>query len=211
LKIKTNVGWKRVNHDLHLVLGFYSAIFLFVFAFTGLAWSFKWFNNGIYKVTSSPLKSPPPPESTIVADGMAISFDDVLSAARTVYPEAVSYAVSKPKDSAAAYSVVCLPMNAVHESATDAVYVDQYTGSIAGRTSFADRSLGARVRSTFKPVHTGSIWGMPSKVLAFIVCLFGASFPITGTIMWINRTRKKNRNRNSAVRNKMKKQIVASE
>ena len=211
LKIKTNVGWKRVNHDLHLVLGFYSAIFLFVFAFTGLAWSFKWFNDGIYKVTSSPLKSPPPPESKMVTNAQAISFADALSAARSVYPDAVSYAVSKPKDTAAAFSVVCLPENAVHESATDVVYVDQYSGMVAGQTRFGDRSLGARVRSTFKPVHTGSIWGMPSKVLAFIVCLFGASFPITGTLMWINRTRKKNRNRNSAVRNKMKKQIVASE
>jgi uncharacterized iron-regulated membrane protein len=47
------------------------------------------------------------------------------------------------------------------------------------------------VRSTFKPVHTGSIWGLPSKIVAFVVCLFGVSFPITGTIMWWNRVKKK--------------------
>jgi uncharacterized iron-regulated membrane protein len=32
LKIKQSAGWKRFNHDLHIVLGFYSAIFLFIFA-----------------------------------------------------------------------------------------------------------------------------------------------------------------------------------
>jgi uncharacterized iron-regulated membrane protein len=64
---------------------------------------------------------------------------------------------------------------------------------VLGTLAFSQRSLGARVRSTFKPVHTGSIWGTPSKIIAFIVCLFGVTFPITGTIMWINRTRKKNK------------------
>jgi uncharacterized iron-regulated membrane protein len=32
---------------------------------------------------------------------------------------------------------------------------------------------------------------MPSKIIAFIVCLMGVTFPITGVIMWLNRTRKK--------------------
>jgi uncharacterized iron-regulated membrane protein len=63
LKLKTNTGWKRLNHDLHIVLGFYTSLFLFVFAFTGLAWSFEWFNKGIYTVTSSSMKRPEPPKS----------------------------------------------------------------------------------------------------------------------------------------------------
>jgi uncharacterized iron-regulated membrane protein len=40
-------------------------------------------------------------------------------------------------------------------------------------------------------VHVGSIWGLPSKIIAVIVCILGASFPVTGTILWLNRTRKK--------------------
>jgi uncharacterized iron-regulated membrane protein len=96
-----------------------------------------------------------------------------------------------PKDSSEAVSVSALSKNAVHESATDAVYIDQYSGEVLGQLEFKNKSLGAKVRSTFKPVHTGSIWGTPSKIIAFIVCLFGVTFPITGTIMWMNRTRKK--------------------
>ncbi|RYF77254.1 MAG: hypothetical protein EON98_16575, partial [Chitinophagaceae bacterium] len=41
LNVRWHAGWKRINHDMHLVFGFYSAIFLFIFAFTGLAWSFE--------------------------------------------------------------------------------------------------------------------------------------------------------------------------
>ena len=193
LQIKWTAGWKRLNHDMHLVFGFYSAIFLFIFAFTGLAWSFEWFNKGIYTVTNSPLKAPPPPTSTYVAGAKRISYDAAFAAAKTVDANAEFYNISMPKDSAEAVAVTLLGKNAPHEGATDAVYLDQYAGTILNKMSFADRSLGARVRSTFKPVHTGSIWGTPSKIIAFVVCLFGVTFPITGTIMWINRTRKKNK------------------
>ena len=193
LKIKTDASWKRINHDMHLVFGFYSAIFLFIFAFTGLAWSFQWFNDGIYKVTGSPIKPPAPPKSNYIADVKRISIDKALAAAQTVYPSAEFYNISLPKDSAEAINITTLGHNAAHESATDAVYVDQYSGAVLGKLAFAERSLGAQVRSTFKPVHTGSLWGTPSKIIAFIACLLGVTFPITGTIMWYNRTRKKYR------------------
>ncbi|MGZ8538671.1 MAG: PepSY-associated TM helix domain-containing protein [Flavisolibacter sp.] len=193
LKIKWDAGWKRVNHDLHLVFGFYSAIFLFVMAFTGLAWSFEWFNTGIYTITNSPSKNPPPPKSNFGAGAETILFDQALTVAKKQYPDAQFYSITRPKDSADIFSVSSLPGNPVHESATDALYIDQYTGAVAGKLEFKDRSLGARVRSSFKPIHTGSIWGTPSKILAFIVCLLGVTFPITGTVMWINRIRKKNK------------------
>jgi len=200
LKIKTDASWKRINHDMHLVFGFYSAIFLFIFAFTGLAWSFQWFNDGIYKVTGSSPKPPTPPKSTYVAEAKKISFDKALVAAKTVYPSAEFYNISMAKDSMDAVNVTTLGKDAAHESATDAVYIDQYSGAVLGKLAFSERSLGAQVRSTFKPVHTGSIWGTPSKIIAFIVCLLGATFPITGTIMWYNRTRKKYRKTSAKAR-----------
>jgi uncharacterized iron-regulated membrane protein len=191
LVIKWGASWKRINHDLHLVLGFYSAIFLFIVAFTGLAWSFEWFNKGIYTVTNSPLKAAPPPRSTYIADSKPATFDAVLAAAQAQRPGADFYNLQAPKDSTDPYTVQLLPPNALHESATDALYFDQYSAAPIGHLTWQERSLGARVRGTFKPVHTGSIGGWPGKIIAFIVCLFGVSFPITGTIMWWNRTRKR--------------------
>jgi uncharacterized iron-regulated membrane protein len=193
LKIKKDANWKRINHDFHLVFGFYSSIFLFIFAFTGLAWSFEWFNEGIYKVTNSPLKPPPPPTSAYTGAASTISPDKALASGRSTYTNAVYYNISIPKDSAEAVTVSALSKDAPHESATDALYLDQYSGAVLGRMPFGERSLGARVRSSFKPIHTGSIGGTPTKILAFIVCLLGVTFPITGFIMWRNRVSKKNK------------------
>lgn len=191
LKIKTDAGSKRFTHDLHIVLGFYSAIFLFVFAFTGLAWSFDWFNKGIYKVTNSPVKGPKPPQSTIVEQQESIDLDVAYAAANAYMPSVAFYNINLPKDSVEPFTISSLSLNAPHTSATDAIYLDQYSGKKIGQLYFSERSTGAQVRATFKPVHTGSIWGLPSKLIALIVCILGTSFPITGTLIWINRTRKK--------------------
>jgi len=198
LKIKTNAGWKRLNHDLHLVLGFYSAIFLFIFAFTGLAWSFEWFNKSIYSVTHSSMQPPPTPKSAPGGSTAQITYDEAYAIAKHNLNQVAFYTIAAPKDSTDALTVSALPEAAVHESATDALYLDQYSGAVIGKLQYSERSLGARVRSTFKPVHTGSIWGLPSKIIAFIVCVLGVSFPITGVVMWLNRTRKKKKARPAA-------------
>ena len=191
LKIRSTAGWKRLNHDLHIVLGFYSSIFLFVFAFTALAWSFEWFNKGIYKVTASSMKPPEIPSSTYIESAPKLGFDSVFSLATTNFSNKEYYTMATPKDSVSAFSVTALSKEAMHETATDVFYFDQYSGKLLGQYLFSDRNLGAQVRATFRPVHVGSVWGLPSKIIAFIVCLLGTSFPITGVILWLNRTGKK--------------------
>ena len=196
LKIKTNGSWKRLNHDLHIVLGFYTAIFLFIFAFTGLAWSFQWFNKGIYTVTRSEMKQPTPPQSNYQAGLKPITYTQALTIATGSIKGATYYNLRKPADSMAVYVVNVLSEGA-HELASDNYYIDQYSGQVIGALKFSDKNLGQRVRSTFKPVHVGSIYGWPSKIIAFITCVLGTTFPVTGVIMWLNRL-KKQKKRNQA-------------
>ena len=190
LKIKSTAGFKRLNHDYHIVLGFYSAIFLFVLAFTGLAWSFKWFNNGIYYVTNSSMEKAKPILSKPIADNkttLAFALEQVAALEK----EAIYYNISLPKDSVESISINVLSANAAHESASDNYIIDAYTGNVLAVKKFKNKNLGARVRSAFKPVHTASIFGWPSKLIGFLVCLLGTFFPASGIIMWWNRTRKK--------------------
>lgn len=201
LQVKWSGGWKRLNHDLHIVLGFYSALFLFVFAFTGLAWSFEWFNKGIFTLTNSPMERPEPPVSAApvaVAPEIAaapaapqsLTADAALARARQLAPTAVYYALQLPKESTASIKVATLRPAATYENATDEVYLDQYSGQVLRTQTYEQRNLGQRVRGLFKPVHTGAIFGWPSKIISLVVCLLGFTFPITGVIMWLNRLKK---------------------
>ncbi|TYZ14458.1 PepSY domain-containing protein [Hymenobacter lutimineralis] len=200
LRVKWGSGWKRLNHNLHIVLGFYAALFLFVFAFTGLAWSFEWFNKGIYAVTNSPMQRPEPPVSvatpaTPATPGapVALSVEAAMVRARQLAPNVVYYALQLPKDATSSIRVATLRPDATYENATDEVYLDQYSGQVLRQQTYEQRNLGQRVRGMFKPVHTGAIFGWPSKIISLVVCVLGFTFPITGTILWLNRLRKQRR------------------
>lgn len=186
IKIKWDGNWKRLNHDLHLVFGFYSAIFLFIFAFTAMSWSFGWFNKGIYKITNTTAESPEPPASVNIADKKTISIDQAFKAVESQVNQASFYNIRTPKDSTGIFSITVLPQNTA-EMKTDTYYIDQYSGSVLGTLKFGDKNEGQQLRAYVKPVHTSSIYGTPSKIIGFIVCLLGVTFPITGVIMWLNR------------------------
>lgn len=212
LNVKWDGSWKRLNHDLHVVLGFYAGLLLFVFAFTGLAWSFEWFNKGIYAVTNSSMERPEPPVSevplplalaapTVSAAPAGFSPDAALARARQLAPQSEFYSLQLPKDSTASFRLATLRPDASTDNMTDEVYLDQYSGQVVGTQTYEQRNLGQRVRGLFKPVHTGAVWGWPGKVVSLVACLLGFTFPITGTIMWLNRLKKNRR--------KTAKQLVA--
>jgi len=191
LKIKWGSSWKRLNHDFHIVLGFYASLFLFIMALTGVGMSFDWVGKTINTLTHSPQQRMEPPTSAAAAPGAAaFGADAALAFARQQAPDAESYSVQLPKEPTGSIQVGILRPGAITERATDDVYLDQHTGQVLRQQTYAEKPVGQRIRGLFKPIHTGAIFGWPSKVLALVIVLLGVTFPITGTILWLNRTRK---------------------
>src|SRR3569833_3187233 len=50
--IKWGSRWRRVNYDLHNVLGFYATSIAIILAITGLSISFDWVREGLYKTAN---------------------------------------------------------------------------------------------------------------------------------------------------------------
>ncbi|MBJ6144911.1 PepSY domain-containing protein [Hymenobacter sp. BT559] len=192
LRVKWDASWKRVTYDWHTALGFYSSVFLLIMALTGVGMAFDWVGKGINTLTHSPQQRPEPPTSTLPAGLAPAAFgaDAALALARQQAPDAKSYILQLPKAPDGSVQVGILRPGALMERATDDVYLDQYTGQVLRQQAYAEKPVGQRIRGLFKPIHTGAIFGWPTKVLAFVVVLLGATFPITGTLMWLNRTRK---------------------
>jgi uncharacterized iron-regulated membrane protein len=189
LKIKWDGSGKRLTNDLHIVTGFYTSIFLIIISASGLVMTFKWANNTLFFLTGSkvvakedvkaPLSIYQPGIKALLPELAAASLSDKIS-------NAESYSIKFPKDTIATYNFSVLKKGSV-ELATDVYYVDQYSGKVAGSVIYADKSLGQRIRGVIKPIHTGSIYGWPTKILAFIICLVSLIFPVTGVMMWLNR------------------------
>ena len=153
--------------------------------------SFDWVGKTINTLTHSPQQRPEPPTSAASAPGAAaFGADAALAFARQQAPNATSYTVQLPKEPTGSIQVGILRPGAPAERATDDVYLDQYSGQVLRRQAYTEKPVGQRIRGLFKPIHTGAIFGWPTKLLALVVVLLGATFPITGTILWLNRTRK---------------------
>lgn len=190
LKLNFSKNFKSFNYDFHVVSGFYTSIFLLVFAFTGLAWSFEWFNDAIYIITNSPNKKIKAPKS-IQTEGKQISAETAYNIGKKMVSDSNVFILEFPKDNNDSFHISTLNNNSAHSSAFNYIYLDQYNGEFISKLDYKDRNLGQIIRSSFKPIHTSNIFGLPSKLIGFISCILGAVFPITGFIIWFNKSRKK--------------------
>lgn len=189
LKFKTDGSFKRVNHDLHVVTGFYTSVLMIVIITTGLTMVFSWASSGIYALTGTSPKVPEPPQSVYQEGKKAASLDVVMSSIDLRTKPIEFYNIRVPRDSMGIFTVQVLPEGRL-ETGVDVYYADQYSGAVKGSLLYADKNAGQKAKTYMRPVHTGEVFGLPTKILNFILCLLTFSFPITGVIMWLNRIKK---------------------
>ncbi len=200
LVVKTSASWKRINHDLHNALGFYAMIMLLIMALTGLCWSFEWYRNGLSDVLGAEVfggrNGKPMTSDTSSAGAKDLKIDDFIRLTHEVLPYDGDYNIAIPTDEK---GVVVVRKNRAASffalSVPDKVEIDQYSGSMLKVEKFSDKPLNEQIAAAIKPIHTGEIFGTFSKIIYFISCLIATSLPVTGTIIWINKLKKKAKKR----------------
>jgi uncharacterized iron-regulated membrane protein len=192
LRIKWGASGKRITHDLHVVLGFYCSLFLFGLALTGVIMSYHWATEGLFTLTNSrPTAGLLAPVSMQPGSPRAVAYDAALRTGQTTYRTAPFWRVGAPKDSVAAVTVSAPSTLPLRSLGLDTLFVDRTTGAALGQHLYARQTAGAQLRRLTKSLHTGEIGGVWTKILALVVTLCSLTFPITGVLMWLNRTRKK--------------------
>jgi len=195
--IKWNAKWRRVNYDLHNVLGFYMTWVAIFLALSGLVFGFEWFAQSVYWVASGGehMEAHAHPLSDSTQKARHANMADYLW---SKYKGEV-----KPNESYGVYfahtqgDAIELVIN--HKPGTyynsDYLHFDQYTGeeleaagSYAGR--FSQASLEDKIIRMNYDIHVGAILGLTGKVLAFFGSLIAASLPVTGFLIWRGRKKK---------------------
>ena len=193
-KIKFSANWKRINHDLHNTLGFYTLLLVLIMSLTGLCWSFEWYRDGLSSVLGAKVfggRDEVKPES-VIQDKETISLEEAIAIAnKEMAYDYRTLSVSLPKDSLGAYEINKNELARWNETVTDRVFIDQYSGEVIKKEIFADKSVGEKIASSIRALHFGDIYGLFSKVIYFITCLIATSLPITGIFIWINKMKKK--------------------
>lgn len=189
---KWSVNWKRLNHDLHNIIGFYSLILGLLIGITGLFFSFpafkSWAGDQLDKLTSG---------STAIEKIEPLNIqwgnnplDDALSYLLKTYPNSGMMSIRLRKEDAASFDIQIR----LEEQKTNKFkwyYFDKKALTLDKVISHDKQTAGERLGSLNFDLHTGNIAGWPTKILAFIISLFCASLPVTGYIIWINKSKKR--------------------
>lgn len=197
LKVKTNANWKRVNHDLHNTLGFYSFLLLLIMGLTGLCWSFGWYKDGLSNIMGAEVfgaRKEKPMSSTVPADpenARIMSISHYLAVTDDIFPYEGDYRISLPSTPEGSAGVSKSRNGFFAIASYDRVQIDQYSGLPLKVDKFAEKPLNEQIVALIRPLHTGEVMGMFSKILYFLACLFATSLPVTGTLIWINKLKKK--------------------
>ncbi|MUP46572.1 PepSY domain-containing protein [Gramella sp. BOM4] len=192
LKIKFSAKWKRINHDLHNTLGFYSCIFLVIMILTGLCWSFEWYREAGSKVLGTQVfggRGGPQLQSQIPAAEL-LNPDEVYAISNTELNYSGSTRISFPQDENGIFQIRKYSSNNWSPVTSDQLLLDR-DGTVLQKELFGEKPLNVQIASLIKPIHTGEVFGIISKIVYFLACLIATSLPITGTLIWINKMKKK--------------------
>ncbi|HET9503065.1 MAG TPA: PepSY-associated TM helix domain-containing protein [Hymenobacter sp.] len=195
--IKWDANWKRINHDLHNTLGFYSFALLTVMALTGLCWSFEWYRNGASALLGAKVfgfrGEKPLPSALPAAPGRTLSADDFLALTTRQLPRPGVVYLTLPKGPEGAATIYKTPTGFFTLAGSDRLTFDQYSGAILKADIFAAKPWNEQLVALIRPLHMGDVYGTFTKILYFIACLIATSLPVTGAIIWLNKLQKKNK------------------
>lgn len=192
-KIKHKAKWKRINHDLHNTLGFYSLTFLLLMALTGLCWSFEWYKNGVSSVMGSEVFAGrnEKPIQVEKSETPVIPVSEIIRISNQELSYQGNLSISLPKDFVSALVINKNKTGFFALSASDKIQINPYSGMVLKKDMFEDKPLNVQIVSLIKALHIGDVFGTFSKILYFITCLIGTSLPVTGTLIWLNKMKKK--------------------
>jgi len=141
----------------------------------------------------------PVPVATPVADGdPAIAantspLERVLAATQLKVPDAERWFIEVGASQSPLLTVgVVYDRNSLWEE-YERYYFHPKTGQLLGDELFEEKNLGMKWRNSNYGIHTGSLFGFPSKLLASLLSLFAASLPVTGILIWYPRYRRQQR------------------
>jgi len=191
-RVKWNASFKRLNWDLHAVFGFYVHIILLMIALTGLVWSYKWVNNLLYIAFDGNTKNQKiePPKS-VAAENTGIAYlEQVITNTNKRLPYVGTITLRFPDEEGQAVYTYKNDRSR-HGNVNDYLYFQIGTGALVKERLYDNESRGTIARRWVFPIHTGSLYGIPTKIISLIAALTAFTLPISGFVLWMGRKKKK--------------------
>ncbi|MEH0153558.1 PepSY-associated TM helix domain-containing protein [Limibacter armeniacum] len=189
--IKWDAKFKRLNYDLHNVLGFYSLVLCLVLSVTGLIIFFPGLTNLTVKATGGDVahleEVLPKMDSTQVSLDMVPFAYKILEEEHPDKAEISTWNPSFQKIGAYVFTTGKVGLKSVENA--DISIFDRYSGE---KITVDEKYLHhEKTENVVWQLHMGQWWGQFGKLSTFLTGLIATSLPITGFIIWWGRRKKK--------------------
>jgi uncharacterized iron-regulated membrane protein len=184
-----------LNYDLHNVLGFYSLLVALVLALTGMVYGMEWFNDAVYWTASGGKKFEYARvmSDTTLAQVSDQAQEDVLFSRLKKTGVDLDFehiTIGYPFGKAGTWSVSVNPKPGTRYLETRDQFEQHSLKLLDSEVPYSEANGGEQLRRINYDLHVGSIGGLTTKIIAFLVCVISASLPITGLIIWLGKKKK---------------------
>lgn len=198
-KIKWDAKFKRLNYDLHNVMGFYTLILAMLIAFTGMLMSFHWLRESTYWISGGWADKKENKEQIIAVKKNTLSQQqlDKLAAADFIWKKVRTEIAKENKEAVIIHFpddpkediYACTDM---HRGVWRDLYFDAATLELLPKSHqyIGDERFSKWLMRSNYSLHIGAIGGWPTKTIYFTASLICASLPVTGFYIWWGRKKK---------------------
>ncbi|BEV14142.1 PepSY domain-containing protein [Herbaspirillum sp. DW155] len=181
--------------NLHSVIGTWSLVIYVIFSITGAYWALDWFKDGVNTLAGESRRPPmqrsegkkkPAADEAVPLD-LTLAWNTFLAKA----PDYQSAQLRLPEQGTQPLQIFFLDHDAPHERARGRMVVLPQSGDIRQLERYEDKSNGGKLIAAIYPLHMGTYFGLPGRIIMAIASLMMPLFGITGWMLYLDRRRKK--------------------
>jgi len=193
IAFRTALRGKAREWNWHNVIGIWCAIPLLVIVLTGLVMSFDWANALLFRLSGSTLpasgrnRTDAPPRTRLSEARHEPNYDRIFTAARSLNPEWRTITLNLARDAKGPVTVAVDTGTGRQPQKRTQYLLNRDSGSVVKTSTFADGSLGQRLRAFVRFGHTGEYGGWPGQVAAAFASSGACLLVYTGWSLAIRR------------------------
>jgi uncharacterized iron-regulated membrane protein len=194
LKVDFERGWRRINFDLHVSVGFWTILIASFWAVSGIyfGWPrqiFQFVNSFSPVITARPPAISVTPQSYLNDTGVTdADLKTLVERASSIDPGTTLGGIAFPYSRRAPLAILMRRRNSPGYEYVDTVYFNPYNGEYISIWRYGvNQSLGDWIVWSQVPLHFGTYWGLGVKIVWAVLGLAIPLLTVTGLLMYWNR------------------------
>jgi uncharacterized iron-regulated membrane protein len=195
VRVEWRSGGRKLWFDLHNAVGIFSLVFLLILCVTGMMIGFKEMTVPLaYELTGSQEVEVPKQQIEVQPGKPLITPDQAVEIASTALPGATPILLTSPNPRQLVRVNLRYPEDRT-PGGRSRVFIDPYSGKVMFSDSSRTTAAGTKVVTLIRAIHTGDVFGTPSKTVMSLASLAIAMQMVSGMVMWWKRVRANKRAR----------------